>query len=203
MILDTPTAERTIPTKTAAVPWIIRPPPIFVRPTLGPKIEKDRIERIGGNAEATNFFQDANDEIEAIVRNRMGKDKASTTKNPAAQNPGFEAAIPAIAPSGNATMRRNHDRISSPISRRKFRTLSPRRNILEFRASPTMVGITTAIKGKSTAVWSPTPASGRARIDESNARVRKTETTSGVDGKPTRLMKLKAPTVPPTPPDAF
>jgi hypothetical protein len=100
-------------------------------------------------------------------------------------------------------MRRNHDRISSPMSRRKFRTLSPRRNIVEFRASPTIAGITTAIKGKSNAGWSPTPASGRARIDESNARVRKIETTSGVAGKPTLRMKLNAPTVPPTPPDAF
>jgi hypothetical protein len=202
MILETPRAERTIPTKTAAVPWIIRPLSTFVRPTLGPTIEKNRIERIGGNAEATNFFQEANGEMEAIVRNRMGKDKATTAKNPAAQNAGFEAAVPAIAPSGNATMRRNHDRISSPMSRRKFRTLSPRRNIVEFRASPTMVGITTAINGKSNAVRIPTPASGSARIDEINARVMKTETTSGVDGKRTLRMKLNAPTVPPTPPVA-
>jgi len=125
MILDTPAAEMTIPTKTAAVPRMIRSLSTFVRPALGAIIEKDRIERIGGNAEATNFFQGDTDEMEAIVRNRMGKDKANTAKNPSAQNAVFEAAIPAIAPSGNATKRRNHDRISSPMSRRKLRTLSP------------------------------------------------------------------------------
>jgi len=125
MILDTLAAERTIPAKTAAVPRMIRPLSTFVRSTLGPMIEKDRIERIGGNAEAANFFQEDTDEMEAIVRNRMGKDKANTIKNPSAQNAVFEAAVPAIAASGNATKRRNHDRISSPVSRRKFRTLSP------------------------------------------------------------------------------
>jgi len=125
MILDTPAAERTIPTKTAAVPWMIRPLSTFVKPILGPTIEKDRIERIGGNAEATNFFQNDTDEMEAIVRNRMGKDKASTVKNPSAQSVEFETTIPVIAPIGNATTSKNHDRISSPISLRKFRTLSP------------------------------------------------------------------------------
>jgi len=63
-------------------------------------------------------------------------------------------------------------------------------------------GITTAIRGKNNAAWRPTPANGRARIDASSARVRKTERTSGVDGKPTLRMKLNAPTVPPTPPVA-
>ena len=152
MILDTPAAERTIPTKTAAVPWIIRPLSTFVRPTtLGPKIEKDRIERIGGNAEATNFFQDDTDEMEAIVRNRIGKDRANTVKNPSAQSVEFETAIPAIAPTGNATTSKNHDRISNPISLRKLRTLSPARNIVEFSASPSREGITTAINGKNIA----------------------------------------------------
>src|SRR2546425_3509437 len=63
-------------------------------------------------------------------------------------------------------------------------------------------GITTAIRGKNNAAWRPTPANGRARIDASNVRVRKTERTSGVEGKPTLRMKLNAPTVPPTPPVA-
>src|SRR5947209_13429704 len=63
-------------------------------------------------------------------------------------------------------------------------------------------GITTAIRGKNNAAWRPTPPNGRERIDASSARVRKTERTSGVDGKPTLRMKLNAPTVPPTPPVA-
>ena len=62
-----------------------------------------------------------------------------------------------------------------------------------------MDGITTTTNGKSSVVWRFNPANGRARIDASTARVRKTEMTSGVDGKPTLLMKLNAPTVPPTP----
>jgi hypothetical protein len=202
MILEMPAVARTIPTKTAAVPWRIRPLSTFVRPTLGPKTEKDRIERTGGNADATNFLQDDTDEMEAIVRNRMGGDKASTAKNPSTQSDVFEPAVPAIAPSGKATMRRNHDRISSPMSRRKFRTLSPRRIVVEFKASPTRVGMTTPISGKRIVAWRLIPANGRERTDASTAMVTKTERTSGVDGKPTLRMKLKAPTVPPTPPVA-
>src|SRR3989442_9443056 len=63
-------------------------------------------------------------------------------------------------------------------------------------------GITTAIRGKNNAAWRPTPPNGRERTDASTAMVRKTERTSGVDGKPTLRMKLNAPTVPPTPPTA-
>jgi hypothetical protein len=202
MILEMPAVERTIPTRNATVPWRIKLLSTFVRPTLGPKIEKERIERMGGNAEATNFLQDDTDEMEATARNRMGKDKASTAKNPSAQSAVFETTVPAIAPSGNATMRRNQDRISSPMSRRKFRTLSPRRIVVEFSASPTRAGMTTPISGKRSVAWRLIPANGRERTDASSAMVRKTERTSGVDGKPTLRMKLNAPTVPPIPPVA-
>ncbi len=97
----------------------------FAKSAAGHMIEKQMIERTGGNADAKNFFQGGVDEMEAIVRKRIGKENASTVKNPSAHNVVFETTVPAIAPSGNAAMSKNHDRISSPMSRRKFRTLSP------------------------------------------------------------------------------
>ena len=125
MILDTPAAERTMPTTDAAVPRMKRALATSAIPTVGPMIRKETIERIGGNADAESFFHDGIDEIEATVRNLIGKENTSTMKNPSAQNVVFEAMAPAIAPRGSAATSGNHDRISSPISRRKFRTLSP------------------------------------------------------------------------------
>jgi hypothetical protein len=201
MILDTPAAERIMPITKAMIPRIRRLVGAFATAGLDPKIENEAIARIGGNADANGFLQDGADEIEAIVRNRMGKENTSTVKNPSTQSIGFETTIPATTPSGNATMSKNHDRISIPMSLRKFRTLSPRRIIAEFSASPIRVGITTPINGKSR-IPSRAPVNGRARTDASTVRVRKMERTSGVDGKPTLRMKLNAPTVPPTPPAA-
>src|SRR5712691_1128942 len=125
MILDTPPAERTIPTTMAAVPRKIRALVTLVRPALVAIIENEMMDRIGGSADATNFLKDGVDEMEAVVRKRMGKEKTSTAKNPSTHNVAFDATVPATAPSGNATMSKNHDRISNPISRLKFRTLSP------------------------------------------------------------------------------
>ena len=89
------------------------------------KAPNDKIARVGVNADAENFLRGGIDEIEATVRNRNGNEMTSTTKNPSTHNFGLEVAAPAIAPSGNATMSKNHDRISIPISLRKFNTLSP------------------------------------------------------------------------------
>jgi hypothetical protein len=203
MILDTPAADRTSPTTKAITPRIKRASETPERPTPDLRAKKEKIARVGVNAEAENFFRGGIDEIEAIVRNRMGKEMTTTVKNPSIHSVGFETAAPAIATSGKATTSKNHDRISIPTSLRKFRTLSPRRIIAEVSASPTKVGITTPINGKRIVAWRPIPARGRERTDASRVRVRKTERTSGVDGKPTLRMKLKAPTVPPTPPDAF
>jgi hypothetical protein len=175
----------------------------FDSPALDAKIEKEMIARIGGNADAKGFLQEWTDEIEPIVRNRMGRENTSTVKNPKAQSAGFEKTIPATAPSGKETTSKNHDRISIPTSLRNFKTLSPRRINAEVSASPIRVGITTPINGKRIVACRLILARGRARTDASTVRVRKTERTSGVDGKPIRLMKLNAPTVPPTPPDAF
>jgi hypothetical protein len=199
MILDTPTAERIAPTANAMIPRIKRSPGAFERPTLDPEIVRKTIANIGGRAEAASFFQDCNMEIEAIVRNRMGKENAKTKKNPFAQGVGFETKTPTIAASGRATKSKNHDRISIPMSLRKFSTFSPCRIATEFSVSPITLGITTPINGKSNVAWRLVPPKGRARTDASTARVRKTETTWRVDGKPTLRMKLNAPTVPPTP----
>jgi hypothetical protein len=125
MILDTPPAERTMPATIAAVPRMKSASVAFAKPAPGPIIVKEMIEKMGGNADARNFFQGGVDEMEAIVRKRIGKENASTVKNPSAHNVVFETTVPAIAPSGNATMSKNHDRLSSPMSRRKLRTLSP------------------------------------------------------------------------------
>ena len=92
---------------------------------LDPKSEKEPIARTGGNADAKGFLHECIDEIEPIVRNRKGREKASTVKNPSAQSAGLEKTIPATAPKGNAKTSKNHDRISIPMSLRKFRTLSP------------------------------------------------------------------------------
>jgi hypothetical protein len=124
MILDTPPAERTMPATIAAVPRMKSALAAVAKPA-GPIIEKEMIERPGGKADAKIFFQGGVDEMEAIVRKRIGKENASTMKNPSAHNVVFETTVPAIAPSGNATMSKNHDRLSSPMSRRKLRTLSP------------------------------------------------------------------------------
>src|SRR5436309_2394177 len=201
MILDTPAAEIIMPTAKAMIPRIRRLLGAFATAGFDPKIEKETIAKIGGNADAKGFLQDCTDEIEAIVRNRKGKENTSTMKNPSTQSIGCETNIPATTPRGNATMSKNHDRISIPKSLRKFRTFSPRRIIAEFSASPISVGITTPINGKSR-IPRRAPANGKARTDASTVIVRKTERTSGVDGKPTLRMKLNAPTVPPTPPVA-
>src|SRR6267143_6195665 len=74
--------------------------------------------------------------------------------------------------------------------------------MVEFSHSPSRQGITTAINGKNIAAWRLIPANGRERTDANTTSVSSTETTSGVDGKPTLRMKLNAPTVPPTPPAA-
>src|SRR6266700_2093287 len=86
MILDTPPAERTMPVTIAAVPRTKSALAAFAKPAAGPIIEKEMIERTGGNADAKNFFQGDVDEMEAIVRKRIGKENASTVKNPSAQN---------------------------------------------------------------------------------------------------------------------
>jgi hypothetical protein len=184
------------------IPRIKRVLGAFDSPMLDPKIEKEMIARIGGKADAKIFLQEPIDEIEPIERNRTGKETTNTVKNPSAQSVGFERTIPATAPSGKASTSKNQDRISIPRSLRKFRTLSPRRIAAEFNASPTMIGITTPINGKRSVAWRLDPARGRERTEASTARVRNTERTSGVDGKPTLRMKLNAPTVPPTPPVA-
>jgi hypothetical protein len=54
----------------------------FDSPRPDAKIEKEMIARIGGNADAKGFLQDCTDEIEPIVRNRMGRETTSTVKNP-------------------------------------------------------------------------------------------------------------------------
>jgi len=199
MILDTPAAERTIPTTKAIIPRVAIDSVIPEKPKPDLIVKKDKIARVGVNADAENFLRDVVSEIEAIVRNRMGKEMTSTVKNPATHNAVLETIVPATAPKGKATMRRNHDRISIPMSLRKFRTLSLRRMNVEFRASPMSVGITTPINGKNRIPRKRAPVNGRATTDVSAARVRKTETTSEVDGKRTLRMKLNAPTVPPTP----
>src|SRR5690348_15322742 len=124
MILETPMAERTIPRRKAIAPRIITSLPTAT-PILDPMKENDKMEKVAGNAEAKNFLQDGIDEIEAIVKNRTGNDKTNTTRNPSAHSVTFEVKYPAMAAIGNATTRRNHDRISSPMSLRKFRTFSP------------------------------------------------------------------------------
>jgi hypothetical protein len=78
MILDTPMAERIKPTTNAAIPRIRRSPEAFD----SPMIEKETIARMGGNADAKNFLQEFIDEIEPIERNRRGREKTSTVKNP-------------------------------------------------------------------------------------------------------------------------
>src|SRR5712692_9129465 len=125
MILDTPAADRTSPTTKAIIPRIKRASETPERPTPDLRAKKEKIARVGVNAEAENFFRGGIDEIEAIVRNRTGKEMTTTVKNPSIHSVGFETAAPAIAPSGKATASKNHDRISSSISLRKFRTLSP------------------------------------------------------------------------------
>jgi hypothetical protein len=151
MILDTPTAERINPTREAMIPRIKKLPEAFERPILDPKIVKEKIARIGGNADAKCFFHDCTDEIEAIVRKRMGRENAITAKNPAAHSVGVEINTPMTDVYGNIATSRNHDRISIPRSLRKFRTLSPRRITAEFSASPRRLGMTTPISGKSRA----------------------------------------------------
>jgi hypothetical protein len=82
MIPDTPTAERTRPTAKAVMPRITTALGAFESPMLDAKIEKETIARIGGNADARDFLQEAMDVIEPIVRNRMGRVMIRTVKNP-------------------------------------------------------------------------------------------------------------------------
>jgi len=114
-----------MPTTNAVIPRTTRILGAPGSPALDPKSEKEPIARTGGNADAKGFLHECIDEIEPIVRNRKGREKASTVKNPSAQSAGLEKTIPATAPKGNAKTSKNHDRISIPMSLRKFRTLSP------------------------------------------------------------------------------
>lgn len=195
MIRDTPTAEIVTPMMKAIVPRIRRG-----LVGLAPVIEKARMARIGGIVDARNFFEDETVEIAAIVRNLVGREKASTVKNAATQSVEIETKVPIRAARGNARRSRNQERISIPISLRKLRTLSQRRIAAEFSVSPRRVGITMTNSGKSNETRRSMPARGRARMDERTVIVVKTEMTSGVPGKLTLRTKLKAPTVPPTPP---
>jgi hypothetical protein len=198
IILETPNAERTAPVTNAITPRAVRVGGMLA-PSIEKEIAKESSDRVGGSADARNFFQEGIDEIAPIVRNRTGSEKIRTTKKPNAQKVVFATVVPTKALRGNTTTSKDQERISSPISLRKSRTFSLERSAAELSPSPTNAGIRTVRNEKSKRVGRLRPAKGRARTDPRAIMVRKTEITWMVEGKPILRMKLKAPTVPPTP----
>src|SRR5207247_5595141 len=153
----------------------------------------------GGGRPAESFRHEFIEDIAMGVRKRTGSDTVKPIKNPSSHKRVTPRKAPMtensrrIAPIGSIEI------TSTPIRRLKSRILSFRRSKAEFTSSPARPGNKKTALAK-TNVWTRfSPATSKEAPADAIAIAAKIDTTTGVEGKATRLKKLKAYTVPPTP----
>ena|SRR5436309_12200678 len=148
---------------------------------------------------AESFRNEFSGDIAIGVRKRIGSDTTKPIKNPSAHKPLIPRAAPITDNSRRIAPIGSREITSTPIRRLKSRILSFRRRKTEFTSSPARPGKTKTVMAK-TSVWTGlAPATSNEMAEDTKAIAAKVDTTTGVEGKTTRLIKLKASTVPPTP----
>ncbi|TMI47955.1 hypothetical protein E6H22_05390 [Candidatus Bathyarchaeota archaeon] len=148
---------------------------------------------------AESFLHELIEDIAMGVRKRTGSDTAKPIRNPSSHKRVAPRRTPMIENSRRTAPIGSMEITSTPIRRLKSRILSFRRSKAEFTSSPARPGNKKTALAK-TNVWTRfSPATSKETPADAIAIAAKIDTTTGVEGKATRLMKLKASTVPPTP----
>src|SRR6266705_40780 len=148
---------------------------------------------------AESFLHEFIEDIAMGVRKRNGRDTVKPIRNPSSHKRVIPRTAPIIENSRRIAPMGSMEITSTPIKRLKYRILSFRRRKVEFTSSPAMPGNKKTAPAK-TNVWTRfSPATSNEMAADAIAIAAKIDTTMGVEGKATRLMKLKASTVPPTP----
>src|SRR5436309_10463025 len=148
---------------------------------------------------AESFLHELIEDIAMGVRKRTGSDTAKPIRNPSSHKRVAPRRTPMIENSRRTAPIGSREITSTPIRRLKSRILSFRRRKTEFTSSPARPGKTKTVMAK-TSVWTGlAPATSNEMAEDTKAIAAKVDTTTGVEGKTTRLIKLKASTVPPTP----
>src|SRR6266540_6871056 len=148
---------------------------------------------------AESFLHELIEDIAMGVRKRSGRDTAKPIRKPSSHKRVRPSRVPMIENSRRIAPIGSIEITSTPIRRLKSRILSFRRSKAEFTSSPARPGNKKTALVK-TNVWTRfSPATSKETPADAIAIAAKIDTTTGVEGKATRLMKLKASTVPPTP----
>src|SRR6059036_1684391 len=148
---------------------------------------------------AESFRNEFSGDIAIGVRKRIGSDTTKPIKNPSAHKPLIPRAAPITDNSRRIAPIGSREITSTPIRRLKSRILSFRRRKTEFTSSPARPGNKKTALAKTNVRTRFSPATNKETPADARAIAAKIDTTTGVEGKATRLMKLKASTVPPTP----
>ena len=126
------------------------------------------------------------------MRNLTGKEIATVIRRPSVQSTLDLKIDVAAEASGNKTRSGAQQSSSTPISRRKSRTVSLRRKTFAFSNSPASDGRIITVAGMMNDVASSSPERGRARAAGRNTSVQNMDTNCAVVGKLILRMKLKA-----------